>query len=290
MQAARLPGLRLALALTVAACGTRTSLLGPLDDGESDSLEGDGGAPPATVTAGPGSVVASGAGGSSPTSTSVGPGSSVGSTAVSSVAASSVASSSTGIPTAIGCADGTREAFRDVSTHPGIAACSGSFRVPGLSCVVEPTCARQSGNDGSIPEGEGCNAEDLCEAGWHVCLSSAEVADRSPDGCAGATDAPSSSFYATRQSGPGTHVCATCGGNECLEGCGADPEISTNDLFGCGNVGVTPDATCGVLDRTSDDVCNALPATWSCGGDGYGELRNVQKLEPDGGGVLCCRD
>jgi hypothetical protein len=175
---------------------------------------------------------------------------------------------------AAGCADGQREGFVDQDAEPNIAGCSGGFAVAGLLADAAPACDRAAGDDGTVPDGAGCGATDLCAAGWHVCLTPGQVASATGD-CAGATPAGAPNlFFATRQSGPG--------GAEC--GAGA------NDLFGCGNLGIAPLASCAPLDRFSNNLCAALGAPWSCGTDGLNEANNVTKSGPDGGGVLCCRD
>ena len=288
------------LALTaLSACGTRTSLAEAAggdggSGGEGGGRGGDGGFATSSSLVGQSamsSADASSAAIGSSGSGSSGSGSSGSGSSGSGSSGASVASASSGVPDDAGCSDGTREAFTDRTTYPDIAACDGGFRRRGLDCFEPPSCDRLAGNDGAIPQGQGCHAEDLCQVGFHVCTSAVEVAARSPNGCDGASDAPPESFYATRQGGPGNHVCATCGGNECLEGCQGVNEITTNDLFGCGNTGVAADAgTCGVLDRTSDELCGALPMPWRCGDDGFAELSNVRKRQPWGGGVLCCRD
>ena len=57
------------------------------------------------------------------------------------------------------------------------------------------------------------------------------------------------------------------------------------------HVGTTPDATtCAPLDRSSGDLCAALPKTWACGPNGTDEANGVTKTASEGGGVLCCRD
>jgi len=196
-----------------------------------------------------------------------------------------------------GCADGVRDGFRDLARYGGIAACAGGFQVMGLSHVSAPTCARGAGNDGTNPDGVGCSATDLCAPGWHVCLSESDVAAHSPDGCMGASDAAPSSFFATRQTGPGCGVCATgtdpgCGPNDCRAGC-AQTDQTTNDIFGCGSLGDRPDAaSCGVLDRFSNNLCSALAAPWRCDADpaGLRESDFVVKPGSDHGGVLCCTD
>jgi hypothetical protein len=175
-----------------------------------------------------------------------------------------------------GCSDGTREAFVSVETFPNIAACAGGWSVPGLGTNTTPECGRASGNGSANPTGKDCSVADLCQVGWHVCETPAAVAAKSNGGgCAAAGIAGQSAFFAIRQSGSGG---AACG-------------VGTNDLFGCGDVGVAPDAvTCAPLDRFSNDLCAALPTTWACGADGTDELNNVTKTASEGGGVLCCRD
>ena len=146
-----------------------------------------------------------------------------------------------------GCADGQRDAFRDVASHPAIAACAGGFTNAGLSRDSSPTCERGAGDDGPNPIGRGCSASDLCAPGWHVCRSVEDVATHSPDGCRGADDADASAFFATRQTGPGCGHCATgsdltCGSTSCRTGC-AQTDQTTNDIFGCGTLGQAAQAS-----------------------------------------------
>jgi hypothetical protein len=155
-----------------------------------------------------------------------------------------------------------------------------------------PACGRGGGDDGANPNGTGCNVEDLCTAGFHVCTSAIQVATRSVDGCAGALEA-ADSFFVTGLSGPGCAECATgaaggCTGASCETNC-APTDATTNDLFGCGTRGLAPAASCAPLDRFSGDQCSALGDPWSCPGDVL-EAASVVKSGPAGGGVLCCRD
>lgn len=175
-----------------------------------------------------------------------------------------------------GCADGVRDGFLDTTTHTRIAACSGGFSVAGVQLDAAPACDRHGGDDGTNPNGTGCRAADLCAAGWHVCASPGDVALSSGSAsCAGSVaDALVPVFFATRQSGPGSGDC----------GAGA------NDIFGCGNLGAAPLASCAPLDRFSGDLCGTIGPPWSCGPDNVQEAVNVVKSAPQGGGVLCCRD
>lgn len=196
-----------------------------------------------------------------------------------------------------GCADGQREAFRDLARYPDIAACSGGFALQGLAREQSPMCGRAAGDDGPNPNGIGCTASDLCAPSWHVCRSAGEVSMRSRDGCMGASDAPPSTFYASRQTGPGCLQCSTgtasgCTNNSCRADCAPAPDVS-NDLFGCGNVGSVPQASCGPLNRSSNNLCSALPAPWRCDEGANADVHEsdvVRKTGSASGGVLCCRD
>jgi hypothetical protein len=199
----------------------------------------------------------------------------------------------------VGCADGTREAFRDVLTYPDIAGCAGAFTVPGINVETAPSCERAAGNDGANVMGNGCAASDLCAAGFHVCRSAADVGAHSRNGCSGANDAPSGTFFATRQSGPGCSQCATgddpgCDSDSCRAGCAQTPTMA-NDIFGCGTMGkMITSLSCAPLTRASDDLCRALPSSWHCRGGGATAVKReaavVAKPESTGGGVLCCAD
>jgi hypothetical protein len=184
-----------------------------------------------------------------------------------------------------GCADGTREGFVDIVHAREIAGCSGAWREPGVAGVTTPTCDRLGGDDGPYENGEGCSAPDLCAAGCRICQSPVEVAARAPGGsCAQATlPGDPQLFFVTAVQSAGSATCFM-----------GEPG-QANDLFGCGNLGAAPDASsCAPLDRFSGDRCASLLLqqiiiAWFCGTDGTPEGFAVEKREPEGGGVLCCR-
>ncbi len=192
-----------------------------------------------------------------------------------------------------GCADGTREGFVDELSFPDIAGCSGGFSVPGVLVGLAPSCGQTAGNDSQNPNGNGCSAADLCSEGFVVCESAAAVAARAPAGCSGITSEPET-FFITRQTGTGCGICAlgssfdpACEQCSCAGGC-APSDTMANDVFGCGTVGDFAGG-CDVLDRFSNDQCQALPATWTCFGNSCGEALAVSKTGPGNGGALCCR-
>ena len=212
------------------------------------------------------------------------------------------------LPSAVGCADKTREGFLDEAAYPQIAGCAGAWEKPGVTPdTVVPTCGNQGGNSGAKADGMGCSSADLCSVGWHVCKGWQEVAQKSPTGCVDATpaNAPSKSlFFAIRQPSASGSVCGQWGDG-------------FNDVFGCGNLGNTvgADKNCGPLDRilasTVANKCGFNEAEpnlgpWECIGPGKSDLAegaNVTKkacqggsCQTDGqsvspwqkGGVLCC--
>ena len=255
--------------------GGTTSFGTPTGGGDDDTALTTGSASTDTGTS-TGNAEESTAGSSSAdgtTGTSTGVADSTGS---STTAATSESSDSSGGDEAIGCADGEREGFVDLDAYQDIAGCSGGWDVPGVLNTTEPACALGAGDDSADPAGTGCTVADLCAAGWHVCATAGEVDTLSPNGCVGSVDGIGINlFFATRQSGPGQSMC----------GAGA------NDFHGCGNIGAGGvDPGCAPLDRTSDDLCEGLPAPWSCPGDQFMEANQVVKSGPANGGVLCCRD
>ena len=178
---------------------------------------------------------------------------------------------------ALGCADGSREGLRDTAAFPDIAACDGAWSVGGVQ-VAAPACSRGAGDDGVNPSGQGCNIEDLCAEGWHVCRSEADTDVHLDSTCAAAATAsgfPANAFYTTAQSGSGASACEATGASE---------------LFGCGTQGLPPGAGCGVLNAASAAGCAALVSGgWSCPATGM-EALSVVKTGQGNGGALCCRN
>ena len=176
----------------------------------------------------------------------------------------------------VGCADGVRDGFADLTTFPAIAACSGAWVIPGIDAAAnpDPGCAT-SGND-KPTNGVGCAAANLCAAGWHVCATAAEVAAHLPTGqtCAAITTAD---FFATNQGSEASGTCSATG---------------ANDLFGCGKLGNAASASCAPLDVSSGNGCAAIEsAGWSCGGTPSATTERTSVVKPrlTGGGVLCCK-
>ena len=234
------------------------------------------------------------------------------------------------VPEIVGCSDGTREGFLDLLKFNNLAACSGAWNVKGIHHNEGPSCNRKSGNTGENQAGTGCNVEDLCAEGWHVCLGRGDVATRSEYGCNGILDGMPQNepyLFITRTSSTGNLNC--------------DPDtvgvpLNMNDIFGCGNFGCYATGNkCDPLKLSGHDMCQALrkecgcslqangtvacksteghcigngighpidyfgalnhrvytPA-WDCGNDGSGwyEARDIVKTSNDQGGVMCCKN
>ena len=196
----------------------------------------------------------------------------------------------------------------DVQTYPMVAACQGAWTVKGIHHGT-PACGRHGGNDGTNAAGNGCNVEDLCAEYWHVCYGAKDVLERNPHGCtdiaAGAPAGPK--FFLARTSSTGAFNCSQDSTKFGTPG-------TSNDLFGCGNLGCPLDLktypTCNPLNIASHDTCKGLrndkncgswcahlgkfagePNTWDCGTSTTLEANNVVKSDPTRqGGVLCCSD
>ncbi len=170
------------------------------------------------------------------------------------------------VPEIVGCSDGTREGFLDLIRFNNLAACGGAWQKPGIHHNV-PSCDRKSGNNGENAAGVGCNLEDLCAEGWHVCLGRGDVMTRSDYGCNGILDGVNQNepvLFITRTSSTGSLNC--------------DPDtvgipLNMNDIFGCGNFGCfATGGDCDPLKLSSHNLCSALNNNCGCRKDGSGNV------------------
>jgi hypothetical protein len=183
-------------------------------------------------------------------------------------------------PSAVGCADGTREGYLDTDRYPHIAACAGGWQIAGLldPLTRTATCDRQAGNTGALTDGYGCTVADLCADGWHVCETAAEVEELATN-CDDAivSTTPDFAFFVTRQRAFG-FVCSSSNNN------------GTTNLHGCGNVGTLESLTCAPFTVMLRDVDCTLWPPWSCASSEVREYEAVTKRGSNRGGVLCCKD
>ncbi|MBX3125210.1 MAG: hypothetical protein KF718_00755 [Polyangiaceae bacterium] len=180
-----------------------------------------------------------------------------------------------GTVSAVGCSDGQREGYTNLTSFPNIAACAGGFSVAGVKTTASmtPQCGRNAGDDSSNASGTGCSVADLCAEGWRVCNGSADVTARAA-GCTTATG-----FWATRQSTSNGTSCSATG---------------TNNVVGCGTTGYGFSGGlngCSPLNRAIGNGLGDCPAGWSCGSSSSSEANNVTRFGTGStGGVLCCRE
>ena len=163
-------------------------------------------------------------------------------------------------PKTLGCADGTREGFLDHVKYPRIAACAGAWTIKGAHNTT-PACKRQAGNSGTIATGKGCNVTDLCAGGWHVCYGKVDVLSRNSKGCVNIMDgAKGPAFYLARTSSTGAFNCSQ--DSTKFGGPG-----TSNDLFGCGDLGCKMvQGTCTVGSASCDPLkdCAGCPKGNQC--------------------------
>lgn len=206
-----------------------------------------------------------------------------------------------GLPAQVGCADGTREGFRDVANWPDIAGCAGSFDQPGVIASPEllPVCGNQAGDTNQDnPAGRGCNAADLCAPGWHICRDGPDVARHSSTGgCEGCVPAGEPRFFLVASgaavSTPSEGVDADPGSVPSSMGICVPVPDATNDLHGCGGLGQPESPACAPLSRRMSFAdCLATEGVWWCGreADHLREALVVVKTGPSQGGALCCRN
>lgn len=191
-------------------------------------------------------------------------------------------------PSVAGCADGSREGFKNIASYPQIAACVGGWSIPGVATPASfsRACNAQSGNDGEI---EGCTVADTCAVGWHVCKSAAEVRYKtrneaeelavhgtSNTGCDAVNDFETG-FFVTRQSGSGYAICGAEG---------------TNDVFGCGSVGSHIQTNCQGLQSFTHNLCSKVKqAGFQCSANGgEAEALSITHDTNVEGGAMCCKD
>jgi hypothetical protein len=188
----------------------------------------------------------------------------------------------------VGCSDGGREGFRDVTNWPSIAGCAGAFDQPGVigSPDLAPMCDWLAGDSNTNRDGIGCTAADLCAANWHVCRNGDDVAKHSPSGgCEGCVPAGETRFFLVASGASPMGICSP------------DPG-EVNDLHGCGGFGRPEVQGCAPLARRMGFAdCLATKGVdtkgvWNCGGpeDSLREAMVVTKTGTTLGGVLCCKD
>jgi hypothetical protein len=189
----------------------------------------------------------------------------------------------------VGCADGSREGFRDLATWPSIAGCAGGWQNAGLPVSGAPPrpCGGIAGNSSRAPDGLLCGSDgacvecgvaDLCAPLWRPCVDGKEVMNRARAGCENILPPGEPGFFLAMAGASADGVCAPG---------------EHNDLHGCGNLGTPESGQCPPFTRRMGFAdCERTEGVWKCGTSAQylDEVGVVTKPKPDLGGVLCCKD
>lgn len=176
-----------------------------------------------------------------------------------------------GDPAVIGCADGQREGFGDITRHKRIAGCIGSWE--GTKSLRDKPTGKPCGDD----KGVCLSPADVCSKGWHVCGYNGKHEDLKRH---------TTSNACNKEAGPGKFVAAMSHG-QTEDLCPPPPTAET--LFPCMDSGICSEPVC------CGDACQSgkcKDAVWkgqtkiSLGkAEGCGSVTSERN-----GGVLCCFD
>ncbi len=176
-----------------------------------------------------------------------------------------------GDPGVIGCSDGQREGFADLSKHRRIAGCLASWE--GSKSLRDKPTGKACGDDGGVCE----VPADACSPGWHVCGNEGKNRDLKTHttwrGCA-------------EEAGPGKFVAAMSHG-QTDELCPPPPTPST--IFPCMDSGLCSEPICCGEDcqqgKCKDAVWRGKTYISLGKAEGCGAVTSERN-----GGILCCYD
>lgn len=176
-----------------------------------------------------------------------------------------------GDPAVVGCADGQREGFADLTRHKRIAGCLGSWE--GTKSLRDKPTGKPCGDD----KGVCLSPSDVCAKGWHVCGYNGKHEDIKRHTTANACN---------KEAGPGKFVAAMSHG-QTEDLCPPPPTAET--IFPCMDSGICSEPVC-CGDGCQSGKCK--DAVWrgqtkiSLGkAEGCGSVTSERN-----GGVLCCSD
>jgi hypothetical protein len=170
-------------------------------------------------------------------------------------------------PAVIGCADSTREGFKDLKIYPTVASCQAAFAAQSLRVTRTGATCGNSLRQCTVPE-------DACAAGWHLCMKNGwagDLTDRVSGVDCYSPVAGSASFV----TGSSEYVAA----NNCTMPlpCNSIPSICCG--AGCDKNSDTNYDDCAWADQTATHCVSNWGCTQSCG---------TASSTTDG--VLCCKD
>jgi hypothetical protein len=176
-----------------------------------------------------------------------------------------------GKPRVLGCADGQREAFANVSEFPGIAGCLGAW--DDTASLRDPPTGNGCGDDS-----QRCKVPaDVCAAGWHVCAANGwrgDLKERlSASECVAA--------------GPGRFNAAVSHSpTDEIEPC---PRVTWPTMLPCVSAGIGSESVCCGEDCRRATCPNGVWPNATRVSPGTAEGCGAVSSDANGG-VLCCRD
>jgi hypothetical protein len=176
-----------------------------------------------------------------------------------------------GDPNTVGCADGQREGFADVTKHPRIAGCFGEW--DGTKSLRDKPTGKACGDDG-----EKCAVPaDVCAPGWHVCGVEGKAKDITDRTTAKDCD----------NAGPGRFNAAVSHSiSEEIDPC---PKITAATTLPCFQAGLGSEPVCCGNDclggKCKDGVFKGKTQISRGTSEGCGAVTSNSN-----GGVLCCAD
>lgn len=176
-----------------------------------------------------------------------------------------------GAPEVVGCADGQREGFADMTKHKRIAGCVARWQ--GVHSLRDKPTGRPCGDDGDVCE----VPADACAPGWHICGSDGKN-----------TDLKSHTTWRAceKEAGPGKFVASMSHG-QTDELCPPPPTANTE--FPCMESGYCSEPVCCGEDcqygKCRDAVWRGKTRISLGKAEGCGAVTSERN-----GGVLCCYD
>jgi hypothetical protein len=176
-----------------------------------------------------------------------------------------------GDPEVIGCADGQREGFADLTRHKRIAGCLASWE--GTKSLRDKPTGKACGDD----MGPCISPADACAKGWHVCGYQGKNDDLKRHTTANACN---------KEAGPGKFVAAMSHG-QTEDLCPPPPTAET--VFPCMDSGICSEPVCCgdgcAFGKCRDAVWRGQTKISLGKAEGCGSVTSERN-----GGILCCYD
>ncbi len=176
-----------------------------------------------------------------------------------------------GVPEVVGCADGQREGFADITKHKRIAGCLARWE--GVKSLRDKPTGKACGDDGDV-----CPVPaDACSPGWHICGMDSKNTD---------LKGHTSWRACEKETGPGKFVAGMSHG-QTDELCPPPPTAATE--FPCMESGIGSEPVCCGDDcqygKCRDGVWRGKTKISLGKAEGCGAVTSERN-----GGVLCCFD